>query len=86
MHRLQRRWIGYCGGVFAGVRLLTSFGNTDMEKAAALSYGRDIIDVYSNSWGPPDSGYHAMKPGTLSTLALKQGVNEVLQAAIYSIF
>ena len=48
-----------------------------MEEATALSYARDIIDVYSNSWGPGDDGKIIMGPRTLTKCALKTGVREV---------
>ena len=62
---------------FTGLQLLSFAGSTDIEEAAALSYARDVIDVYSNSWGPPDSGFHSRGPRTLTRQVLKEGVTEV---------
>ena len=52
-------------------------GRTDLEEAEALSHAVDIIDVYSNSWGPPDTGAHVSGPGTLTQLVLKMGATIV---------
>ena len=52
-------------------------GVTDMEEAAALSHARDVIDIYSNSWGPPDTGFHVKGPRTLTKQVLKDGVIHV---------
>ena len=46
---------------------------TDMELAQALSYRRDIVDVYSNSWGP----FFIGGPGNVTERILKNGVREV---------
>uniref|UniRef100_A0A1X7TFY6 Peptidase S8/S53 domain-containing protein n=1 Tax=Amphimedon queenslandica TaxID=400682 RepID=A0A1X7TFY6_AMPQE len=56
----------------AGLRLLGG-DITDITVSSALSYSRDNIDIYSNSWGPPDSGFTIGGPGYLSSLALKEG-------------
>ncbi len=42
-----------------GLRLISSeFGNqlTDLITARSLSFRNDVIDIYNNSWGPPDAG------------------------------
>ena len=51
--------------------------NTDLNEARSLSFKNDIIDIYSNSWGPPDSGFHVEGPGELTKMALQSGVTEV---------
>ncbi|CAG2227760.1 PC3-like endoprotease variant B,Furin-like protease 2,Furin-like protease 1, isoform 1-CRR,Furin-like protease 1, isoforms 1/1-X/2,PC3-like endoprotease variant A,Proprotein convertase subtilisin/kexin type 5,Furin-like protease kpc-1,Proprotein convertase subtilisin/kexin type 4,Proprotein convertase subtilisin/kexin type 7,Furin,Proprotein convertase subtilisin/kexin type 6,Furin-1 [Mytilus edulis] len=56
-----------------GVRLLGNRGLTDSEEAQALNHHINEIDIYSNSWGPPD-GYGFYSPGTLTKEALKAGV------------
>ncbi|CAC5358763.1 Neuroendocrine convertase 2,Furin-like protease 2,Proprotein convertase subtilisin/kexin type 4,Furin,Furin-like protease 1, isoform 1-CRR,Furin-like protease kpc-1,Proprotein convertase subtilisin/kexin type 5,Endoprotease bli,Furin-like protease 1, isoforms 1/1-X/2 [Mytilus coruscus] len=56
-----------------GVRLLGNRGLTDSEEAQALNHHINEIDIYSNSWGPPD-GYGFYGPGTLTKEALKAGV------------
>ena len=62
--------------MIAGIALLGA--NSDINEALSLSFRRDIIDIYSNSWGPYDSGREVDGPGTLTAQALKMGVREVL--------
>ena len=38
----------------------------------ALSHGNDIIDIYSNSWGPLDEGFIVQGPGTLGKRTFKK--------------
>ena len=61
--------------VFTGIALLGA--NSDMNEAQSLSYRRDIVDIYSNSWGPFDSGSNIDGPGILTASVLKTGVREV---------
>jgi subtilisin family serine protease len=60
------------------VRLLN--GNrdmrTDVEEATALSHEQNIVDVYTNSWGPSDTGNIVMGPRTLTKLTLEKGISE----------
>ena len=48
-----------------------------MNEARGLTYKNSIIDIYSNSWGPPDSGFHVSGPGELANMALQSGAREV---------
>ena len=50
---------------------------TDMNEARSLSYKNDIVDIYSNSWGPFDTGNIVQGPGYMTKLALEWGVIEV---------
>ena len=50
---------------------------TDMTEAEALSYANDIIDIFSNSWGPYDSGDIVEGPGRLTQMALRNSVIQV---------
>ena len=50
---------------------------TDLQEAAALSHGNDIIEIYSNSWGPSDSGQLVDGPGSLVQLVFKTGARDV---------
>ena len=50
---------------------------TDMNEARSLLFENDIVDIYSNSWGPSDSGSTVEGPGELTRLALQSGVNQV---------
>lgn len=47
--------------------------SSDQSEARALSYKRDLIDVYSNSWGPGDMGWQVEGPGPRLTEALENG-------------
>ena len=46
----------------------------DANEADALSRNSDIIDIYSNSWGPFDDGRRLEGPGPLTKSALENGV------------
>ena len=49
----------------------------DIAEGGALSHNNDIIDIYSNSWGPIDTGYLANGPEPLARMALEMGAKEV---------
>ena len=51
---------------------------TDLDEARALSFARDIIDIYSNGWGPSDSGSTVIGPRRVTKLVLLNGVKMVL--------
>ena len=70
----------------SGLRLLTEVGTTDMEEAEALSYVRDIIDIYSNSWGPTDTGFNISKPRNLTELAFENGVTYVRKCTLFRVY
>ena len=57
--------------------LLLGLEQTDVEDARALSHENDIIDIYSNSWGPFDGGFVVEGPLTLAQMTLEQGAREV---------
>ena len=48
-----------------------------MAEATALGHRDDVIDVYSNSWGPEDYGYVVSGPNTLAARTLAAGTQEV---------
>ena len=50
-----------------------------MNEARSLSYKRNIADIYSNSWGPFDSGDNVEGPGHLTSLAFERGAAEVMR-------
>lgn len=50
---------------------------TDALKARGLGYRQDYIDIYSNSWGPDDSGSEVADAGVLTEEVLKQGALKV---------
>jgi kexin len=55
-----------------GHRLL--YANTDANEADALTRNKNLIDIYSNSWGPFDEGWLLEGPGPLTEDAIKSGV------------
>jgi subtilisin-like proprotein convertase family protein/subtilisin family serine protease len=57
----------------AGLRLLAS-EIADADEAQALSYKRDDIDIYNNSWGPSDGG-GIEGPGPLALAAIEDNIN-----------
>ena len=61
---------------FAGIRVLGN-STTDAQDATALNYRLDGIDIYSNSWGPLDTGYSVGGPGTLTIQAITNGAQFV---------
>ena len=50
---------------------------SDLTEASALGYHDNHVDVYSNSWGPSDSGFVVSGPGTLTKMTLKTGALKV---------
>lgn len=62
-----------------GIKLLNGQQPTDIMEAMALSFNRQYIDIYSNSWGPPDSNGDTFEgPKRLAMEALKDGVHQVI--------
>jgi len=47
--------------------------STDQLEARGLSHKKNLIDIYSNSWGPGDMGWQVEGPGPLLTKVLEQG-------------
>ncbi|KAK3583786.1 hypothetical protein CHS0354_022826 [Potamilus streckersoni] len=61
----------------ARVRLLSVKGTTDLKESQSLSHQRSVVDIYTNSWGPPDGkGYY--DTGSLVKAALLSGVTTVI--------
>ena len=68
----------YC----AGIRLIVAnsrgtLATTDAQQAMALGHKRDDIHIYSNSWGPSDSGFGVAGPGSLLKQTLMEGAQAV---------
>jgi hypothetical protein len=61
--------------IYTGIALLGA--GTDMNEASSLTFANNIVDIYSNSWGPVDDGLTVDGPGMLTTMALEDGVTEV---------
>lgn len=57
----------------AGIRILGKNALTDNLKAKGISLKPDYVDIYSNSWGPSDSGFEIGEAGVVTEEALKQG-------------
>ena len=54
--------------------------NTDIAddiEAKALTYALDLVDIYSNSWGPPENNQLLGDAGPLMIRALELGVHKV---------
>ena len=52
-------------------------GDTDCQEAMALSHLSETIQIYSNSWGPPDYGGRVDGPGPLVQQVFEAGVQQV---------
>ncbi|THD27233.1 Neuroendocrine convertase [Fasciola hepatica] len=59
----------------AGLRMLDQPYMTDLIEAAAMGYARDLVDIYSASWGPTDDGTTVDGPRNQTMRALVEGVN-----------
>ncbi|VDP42944.1 unnamed protein product [Schistosoma mattheei] len=64
------------GSKVAGLRMLDQPYMTDLIEAAAMAYARDLIDIYSASWGPTDDGTTVDGPRNQTMRALVDGVNK----------
>ena len=51
--------------------------STDATESGAFSYRTDVIDIYSNSWGPGDIGWQVQGPGVLAGKAIEHGIQKV---------
>jgi subtilisin-like proprotein convertase family protein len=60
---------------FAGLRLADDI-TTDVQESGALSYHRNAISIYSNSWGPADDGQTLQGPGPQTLAAFQQSVTQ----------
>ena len=54
---------------------------TDIIEAGALGYRNNHTDVYSNSWGPSDSGFVVSGPGSFTKMTLRNGALKVQDIA-----
>ena len=67
----------------AGIRLFKYEMATDLAEANALSFNRQHIDIYSNSWGPDDRGFEVKGPGRATQTALREGATKVGEEAAH---
>ncbi|XP_056013055.1 proprotein convertase subtilisin/kexin type 6-like isoform X1 [Ostrea edulis] len=58
-----------------GIKLLGENGVTDVTEALALNHHLSGVDIYINSWGPPD-GYGYSGPGSVTQSAFIDGVTK----------
>ena len=64
----------------SGVRLFDDdigVRSTDATESAALLDEIEMVDIYSNSWGPGDRDWQVAGPGVLANQALKNGAKKV---------
>ena len=62
----------------AAIKLIdATVGTSDMTDAKALTHREDIIEIYSNSWGPPDDGETVAGPGSVTRMAFEAGSKQV---------
>ena len=60
----------------AGIRLIDG-SVSDATEAESLSFQRDVMDIYNNSWGPSDTDIEVYEgPGPLLLEALQTGVQQ----------
>ncbi|CBY30797.1 unnamed protein product [Oikopleura dioica] len=67
--------VAHESNIESGIRMLDGTIRDETE-ASALTYRQDVIDIYSNSWGPDDTGYMLDGPRVLGTAALAQGTRD----------
>ena len=61
-----------------GIRIFDdNVRSTDATESAALWHKIDMVDIYSNSWGPGDMGWQVKGPGVLASRAIELGVEQV---------
>lgn len=61
-----------------GVRILDlDYPASDFTEAQALTHRQTVMDIYSNSWGPADSGEDFDALPEVIEEALKEGVEQV---------
>ncbi|KAJ7358833.1 hypothetical protein OS493_020668 [Desmophyllum pertusum] len=73
----------------AGVRLFDDDINvrsTDATESAALLHKIEMVDIYSNSWGPGEGGWEVEGPGVLTSRALRIGTEKVLKVTCVEMF
>ena len=61
------------GARIGGIRILDGNGIYDQTEAAALSWNRNHVDIYSCSWGPNDTLAIYDGPRFLTRKALREG-------------
>ena len=62
---------------FAGIRLFNGISVNTESIARGFGYMKNVIDVYSNSWGPADSGFSLKRLGRREENVLEEGAKYV---------
>ena len=73
----------------SGIRLFDDDINvrsTDATESAALLHKIEMVDIYSNSWGPGEGGWEVEGPGVLTSRALRIGTEKVLKVTCVEMF
>ena len=78
----HRLWIPYSLGSDIRVPLHIPTLLSDARVAEALTHKLGSIDIYSNSWGPEDTGMEIQGPGPQTSAALEKGIKEVFYRVI----
>ncbi|RIK82439.1 MAG: hypothetical protein DCC68_06490 [Planctomycetota bacterium] len=60
---------------FASIRLIANANATDGQEGNSLRHALNQIDIYNNSWGPPDGVDWLLAPGPAALLAINAGTN-----------
>ena len=61
----------------AGIRMLDQPFMTDLIEASSMGYKKNLIDIYSASWGPTDDGKTVDGPRNATLMAILDGINKV---------
>ena len=66
-----------------GIRIFDhDIWSTDATESAGLVHKIEMVDVYSNSWGPGDMGWEIKGPDVLASRAIKLGIEKVLMRIV----
>ena len=68
----------------AAVRLIDDYDlATDVDEAKSLSHQDQIVEISSNSWGPPDDGDIVSGPGAVTKMALADSAAKVSLSHVF---
>ena len=59
---------------------------SDALKAKGLGFRQDYVDIYSNSWGPDNTGHEVAEIGVMTERVLNQGALQVVCLSIQPSF
>ena len=75
------RWVLFYVMFLSGIKFNVE-QSLDVQEASALGYKSDIIQIYSNSWGPIDDGRQVEGPGKAVQQTFENGVFLVSMASL----